>query len=269
MADVPDSGNAPPATARAPFTLASWQPSWRSACRCRGPSCLRRAVSVRAMRASERGTRKDTSETHTTVLSLLALLGGGLGLLEQPGSHQSVLGLEPSHRGDVVVDQTEPGGLAATEDGVETEDDDARLVRDLVHLREQVLDFCSRDRSNALVQDLDDLWTERRVSECPLSQRVRDAKRRKMKRASARHSRENSTKNHNSCTAIGVFGQATRKTADKQHMFQKRGKKWRGDACKSEEECHTNCFLWRRGLVMNWRVLMVAGMINDAVSLFR
>ena len=116
---------------------------------------------MRARRASERGTRKDTSETHTTVLSLLALLGGGLGLLEQPGSHQSVLGLEPSHRGDVVVDQTEPGGLAATEDGVETEDDDARLVRDLVHLREQVLDFCSRDRSNALVQDLDDLWTER------------------------------------------------------------------------------------------------------------
>lgn len=79
-------------------------------------------------------------------------------------SDQSVLGLEASHRGDVVVDQTEASGLAATEDGVEAEDNDARLVGDLVHLGEQVLDFSSRDRSNALVQDLDDLSVQSGVS---------------------------------------------------------------------------------------------------------
>ena len=72
-------------------------------------------------------------------------------------SDQSVFGLEASHRGDVVVNQTEASRLATTEDGVEAEDNDARLVSDLVHLGEQVLDFSSRDCSNALVQDFDNL----------------------------------------------------------------------------------------------------------------
>lgn len=76
---------------------------------------------------------------------------------ERTYSDQSVLGLETSHCGDIVINQTEASGLATTENGVEAEDNDARLVGDLVHLSEQVLDFSSRDCSNALVQDFDDL----------------------------------------------------------------------------------------------------------------
>jgi hypothetical protein len=57
-----------------------------------------------------------------------------------------VLGLELLHGVNVVVDQTEPSGLATTKLSAEAEEADARVVRDIVHLGELLAELGLRKK---------------------------------------------------------------------------------------------------------------------------
>ena len=69
---------------------------------------------------------------------------------------EAVLGLELLGRLQVVVDQSEAGGLSASESGAETEDEDNLLV-DLVHLGELLAELILGDVGAGRVDDIHDL----------------------------------------------------------------------------------------------------------------
>jgi hypothetical protein len=61
---------------------------------------------------------------------------------------EAILGLELLGGLEVVVDETEAGGLAASEVGAELEDEDAVGVFDLVHLRQPLLQLRLRHKTS-------------------------------------------------------------------------------------------------------------------------
>ena len=63
---------------------------------------------------------------------------------------EAILGLELLGGLEVVVDETEAGGLAASEVGAELEDEDAVGVPDLVHLRQPLLQLRLRHKPQTL-----------------------------------------------------------------------------------------------------------------------
>lgn len=87
-----------------------------------------------------------TTELLDTVLLLLDLLAGLGNLLLKARTDHTVLGLELLHGVNVVVDQTEPSGLATTKLSAEAEEADARVVRDIVHLGELLAELRLRKK---------------------------------------------------------------------------------------------------------------------------
>ena len=79
---------------------------------------------------------RGTAKLLDTVLLLLDLLAGLGNLLLKARTDHTVLGLELLHGVNVVVDQTEPSGLATTKLRAEAEEADARVVLHVVHLGE-------------------------------------------------------------------------------------------------------------------------------------
>ena len=63
---------------------------------------------------------------------------------------EAILGLELLGGLEVVVDEAEAGGLAASEVGAELEDEDAVGVLDLVHLRQPLLQLRLRHKPQTL-----------------------------------------------------------------------------------------------------------------------
>lgn len=70
---------------------------------------------------------------------------------------EAVLGLELLGNGEVVVDETEAGALAATELGLEAEEEHSLGILDLVHLTDLLLELGLGDVGATLVDHIDDL----------------------------------------------------------------------------------------------------------------
>ena len=104
-----------------------------------------------------RAPQKNTPNLHHLVLSATAeLLHAVLLLLDllarlghrllETGADDAVLGLELLHGVNVVIDQTEPSGLATTKLSAEAKEADARVVRDIVHLGELLAELSLRKK---------------------------------------------------------------------------------------------------------------------------
>ena len=89
---------------------------------------------------------RGTAKLLDTVLLLLDLLAGLGNLILKARTDHTVLGLELLHGVNVVVDQTEPSGLATTKLSAEAEEADARVVRYIVHLGELLAELSLRKK---------------------------------------------------------------------------------------------------------------------------
>lgn len=94
------------------------------------------------------------------------LSGGTLGLGGETNPHQSVLGLELLHGLGGVIDESEAGGLAATELGSETEDGDLVLLG-LVERTELLTELLLGDVGTVGVEDVTIKRNRRSAQEFP------------------------------------------------------------------------------------------------------
>lgn len=97
-----------------------------------------------------------TDEALGLVLTLLAVLARGLGLLVETDALEAVARLIGLERLGVVVDQAKTGGLLSSERSLESVDHNELLVRYFVHLGHLGGQLCLGDGGAARVDDIDD-----------------------------------------------------------------------------------------------------------------